>query len=231
MTGAKLVGVRARAFVAAVAVGYLSCQSILTAPAGSEMTLVVNPEFVEAHGGVAVVSALLIETPATLGTPVADGTVVQFFTNLGRIEEQGRTNDGVARVNFISDARSGLATITAVSGGASATAEITVGSRRPARVIVTATPQRILESRSSQILAVVLDEDGNPVPNVPVFFSTTGTTEFMESAGQPVFTDNDGRARDVLRTRYPRDAASKTVEVTATAANGVASEPVRVTIN
>jgi hypothetical protein len=63
-----------------------------------------------------VISALVIE-PA--GTPVPDGTVVQFFTNLGRIQEQGKTNDGVVRVNLISDTRSGTATVTAVSGGGS----------------------------------------------------------------------------------------------------------------
>ena len=42
-----------------------------------------------------VISALLLE-PA--GTPVPDGTVVQFFTTLGRIEEQGRTNDGDSKI-------------------------------------------------------------------------------------------------------------------------------------
>jgi hypothetical protein len=207
--------------VAAVCALHLSCQAILTAPPNSTMTLVANPIFVEAHGGVSVVSALVIED---IGTPVADGTVVQFFTDLGRIEEQGKTNDGVARVNFVSDARSGTANITAFSGAATATATIDVGSIRPELVVVTASPQRILESRSSQIVAVVLDANGNPVPNVPVFFSVDGATEFMESGGQPVFTDQDGRARDVLRTRYPRDAVGKSVTVTATTANGKTDE-------
>ena len=218
MSGATLVGVRAKALLALAAIGHLSCQAILTAPEGSTMILIVNPPFVEAHGGVSVVTAQVVES---IGTPVADGTVVQFFTDLGRIEEQGRTNDGVARVNFVSDARSGTANITASSGLATATATISVGSVRPALVVVTAAPQRILESRSSQIVAVVLDDNGNPVPNVPVFFSVNGATEFMESGGQAVFTDNDGRARDVLRTRHPRAEDGKTVTVTARTANGV----------
>jgi hypothetical protein len=207
-----------RAVLAVVGVLHLSCQAILTAPAGTNMVLVVNPLFVAAHGGVAVVSAVLTES---IGTPVADGTVVQFFTTLGRIEEQGRTNDGVARVNFVSDSRSGTGTITAISGAATAEGEISVGSILPALVVLTAVPQRILESRSSQVVAVVLDEFGNPVPNVPVFFSTTGATEFFDSGGQAVFTDNDGRARDVLRTRHPRDAAFRAVNITATTANGI----------
>jgi hypothetical protein len=219
MTSGRLVPVRGKAWLAAVGVLHLSCQAILTAPPDTTMTVFANPTFVEAHGGVSVVSALLIED---VGTPVADGTVVQFFTDLGRIEEQGKTNDGVARVNFVSDARSGTANITAFSGAATGTATIAVGSIRPDLVVVTASPQRILESRSSQIVAVVLDENGNPVPNVPVFFSVNSATEFMESGGQPVFTDQDGRARDVLRTRYPRDAPARSVDVTATTANGIA---------
>jgi hypothetical protein len=207
-----------KAVLGLAAVLHLSCQAILTAPAGTNMVLVVNPPFVAAHGGVAVVSAVLTES---IGTPVADGTVVQFFTNLGRIDEQGRTNDGVARVNFVADSRSGTGTITAISGSATAEGEIRVGAILPSLVVVTASPQRILESRSSQIVAVVLDENGNPVPNVPVFFSTPGATEFFDSGGQAVFTDNDGRARDVLRTRHPRDAGFRSVVVTATTANDI----------
>lgn len=210
-----------RAVLAVVGVLHLGCQAILTAPSGTVMELIVNPPFIEAHGGVVVVSAILTEAA---GTPVADGTVVQFFTDLGRIEEQGRTNDGVARVNFVSDARSGTANITAISGAATDTATIEVGSVRPALVVVTAAPQRILESRSSQIVAVVLDGSGNPVPNVPVFFSVDGATEFMDSGGQAVFTDNDGRARDVLRTRHPRDGDFRSVTVTARTANDIDGE-------
>jgi hypothetical protein len=221
MSTGKL-GLLGRGVAVATAGLLVACQAIATAPTDVQITLVVNPQFVPAHGGVAVASALLIES---IGTPVADGTVVQFFTNLGRIEEQGRTNDGVARVNFVSDARSGTATITAAAGGQTATAEVRVGGAIPPDlVVVTAAPRRITDSRSSQISALVLDADGNPVPNVAVFFTVDGPTEHMDSMGQPVFTDNDGRARDVLRTRYPRDGAPVVVTVTAQTANGVEGE-------
>ena len=237
-----------KAVIATLTALPLACQAILTAPPNSTITLLVNPPFVEAHGGVSVVTAVLVED---IGTPVADGTVVQFFSNLGRIDEQGRTNDGVARVNFVADGRSGTATVTAISGSAvSEAVEIQIGSIRPRRVIVSATPSRLTDSRTSQIVAIVLDEFGNPVPNVPVFFEVlagtvvapapspspttpTGTTaaqEFMESQGQPVFTDNDGRARDVMRTRYDRGLPSRTVSVVATTANGI-SDTTQVIIN
>lgn len=234
----------------ALGLGLLTChQAILTAPDGSEMTVVVNPPFIPANGGVSVVSAHIFE-PA--GTPVPDGTVVQFFTTLGHIDEQGKTNDGVARVNLVSDSHSGTAAITAISGPVvNKDAEVRIGATLPSRVEVTANPTRITSSRSSHIFAYVYDLSGNPVPNISVIFkvgspapptttptTTTTTTpptttlaaataqafagEWMDSGGSPVFTDNNGRAEDVLRTDYPRDAVQKPVTVTATTSNGQA---------
>lgn len=94
---------------------HVACQrGLFTAPPGSTLTLVANPTFIPSNGGVSVITAFVVE-PA--GTPVADGTTVQFFTTLGTIDREGRTHDGVARVNLISDSRSGVATVTALSGG------------------------------------------------------------------------------------------------------------------
>jgi hypothetical protein len=225
-----------------LALVHVTCnQVILTAPPGSSLSLFANPQFIPAHGGISIISALVIE-PA--GTPVPDGTVVQFFTNLGSIDEQGKTNDGVARVNLVSDARSGTAHVVATSGGGAAPAptpsgspspptttggsgtgsvDVTVGSETPTRVLLTANPSRITsDSRSTHIAAMVFDAHGNPVANVPVIFTVAPPSsdplayEFMDSEGRPVFTDNNGRAEDVMRTRYPRDAAQRDVTVTAT---------------
>ena len=92
-------------------------QAIMTAPPGSKFapagSLIANPGFIAAHGDVSVISGLILKAT---GIPVADGTVVQFFTNLGKIDEQGKTNDGVVRVNLVSDSRSGTATVTAFTG-------------------------------------------------------------------------------------------------------------------
>jgi hypothetical protein len=100
---------------ACAAAGIIACESVpLTAAPGTMMTLIANPEFVIANGGISVVTAILVE-PA--GTFVPDGTEVFFFTNLGRVDGTGKTRNGVARVNFVSDARSGIATVVAISGG------------------------------------------------------------------------------------------------------------------
>jgi len=222
--------------LAGLALAHLTChQAILTAPPGSTMVLIANPEFISAFGGVSVISALIYE-PA--GTPVPDGTVVQFFTNLGRIDEQGKTNDGVARVNLVSDSRSGKAKVQAFSGGASsgggstaspapgggsganASVEVIIGSALPARIVVTAFPARIVSPRAATIRAFVVDANGNPVFNVPVVFSveqagSASPTEYMDSRGAPLYTDNNGVAEDTLHTTYATDAAAKTVTVRA----------------
>lgn len=257
----------------------------LTAPPNADMTLSANPRSIPANGGVSVITAIVIE-PA--GTPVPNGTVVFFTTNLGRVDSEAKTKDGIARANFVSDSRSGTATVTGFSGGAaapgpsasptstpsptvrlsfgmatasadknSATVEVKIGSVLPAKVIVTANPARITSPRSALITANVFDGDGNPVANVPVFFSitafsttpttttTTSTTaptttttttlasgleETLDSGGAPQFTDTNGQAFDWLRTRSLPGGPQKTVTVTATTSNGT-SDNVEVFIN
>jgi hypothetical protein len=172
-------------------------QAILTAPPGSEMTLFANPLLVPSNGGVSVISAIVIEA---IGTPVADGTVVQFFTNLGVVDEQGKTNDGVARVNLRANGRSGVARVTAFTGGgsapttpptttgaapfgaaaasaAAATAfvEVTIGNAGARSILLTADPPFLTVSRTSQIRANVFDATGNPLPGVAVFFNVEST--------------------------------------------------------
>jgi hypothetical protein len=222
-----------KALVAFLALVGVTCnQAILTSPAGSTMTVIANPTFIAANGEVSVISAVVIEPT---GQPVVDGTVIQFFTSLGRIDAQGKTNDGVARVNLQSDRNSGAADITAISGANTATTTVTIGSGRPAFVIVSADPPRIqitTPQRRSRITANVLDSAGNPVRNVPVFFSIVGSpaTETLASGGQPIFTDTNGQASDFLQTSYSKKEVPKTVTVTATTANNISSST-SVTIN
>jgi len=224
------------ALVLAVATGLVgllslgSCESVpLTAAPGTSMTLIANPTFVPANGGTSIVTAILVE-PA--GTFVPDGTVVFFFTDLGRLEpDQAKTKDGVARVNFVADSRSGNATVTAVSGGSApgggsgagnTTVPITVGGALPKRLIVAASPARITSPRYTTIVATVYDDFGNPVQNVPVIFTVkpvgTGAVleETLESGGAPRYTDSNGQAFDTLVTRAPL-TTQKTVAVTAVA--------------
>jgi len=203
-----------------------SCEAApLTAPDGSSIFLQANPTFVIANGGVSVVTAVVTE-PA--GTFVPDGTEVFFFTTLGSIEQTGKTVNGIARVNFVSDARSGKATVTAISGQkpgtANPTVDISVGSALPTRVQVTADPPVITSSRSCRLVATVFDEFGNPVQNVPVSFAITAADplleETLDSGGALLYTNSNGQVSDTLRTKAPFGLGQKSVTVTATTANG-----------
>lgn len=253
---------KGRLSVVLLALAQLTCdKSFLFAPPGSTITLVANPTFIEANGGVSVITALVIE-PA--GTPVSDGTLIFFFTNLGRIDERATTRNGLARANLVSDSRSGTARVFAFAGGGTAPGagesptpttsptsttvtqapagtsgplfsqpvDVVIGSARPTRVQVTAVPNRITESRSTHVFANVFDGSGNPVANVPVIFTVTATPldELMDSGGSPIFTDTNGRAEDVMRTRRDRGDTQKTATVTATTANGITGS-FTVTIN
>ncbi len=101
--------------VLAAAVVVSRCESVpLTAPAGSTMFLQANPTSVPANGGRSVVTAMVIDPSGQL---VPDGTQVLFLTDLGTIDASGKTVGGKAAVTFVSDARSGTATVTAMSGG------------------------------------------------------------------------------------------------------------------
>ena len=218
----------------------LSCAgAYLTAPPGSTLTLVANPDFIPSHGGVSELTAIVTE-PA--GTDVPDGTVVLWSTNLGHVDRETRTRRGIARNRLISDSRSGLATVVAASGAdslpptttptsttttttlaspraqaaaAAGTSVLLTGAQNSASIPVTignalvrdirlrAVPSRITISNSTHVIATVLDAFGNPVANVPVFFEVVSDpqTEFFDSSGAPVHTNNNGEAEDVLRTR------------------------------
>lgn len=242
-------------------------QALFTAPPDSSLSLIANPTSIPANTGISVITAIVTEPS---GSPVADGTVVQFFTTLGRIDEQGRTNDGVARVNLYADSRSGVAEVTASSGGpvtggggttttttpsptttlttshgvqskassaaaASDSVSVTIGGAIPASMFVTANPRRITSPRSSTIAAYVFDGDGNPVANVPVFFTVDlpeegVLQETLDSNGSPRFTDNNGRAADTLRTSYDPAERPKIVTVRATVP-GVTESTVTVGVN
>jgi Bacterial Ig-like domain (group 1) len=208
-----------------VAIGHWGCEVPPLMAPGSTIVLIANPEFIVANGGVSVITAIVSE-PA--GTFVPDGSVVLFFTNLGRIDPQGKTVDGVARVNLVADSRSGRATVTGVAAGGggpvpsgvtgggegSDSQEVMIGSALPRSVVLTANPPTIRGGGSSTIIANVFDEFGNPVANVPVIFSVSGLLgASLESGGSQKFTDTNGQAFDTLRTRAVGTTGTATVAV------------------
>ncbi len=191
--------------VALVFVGlvFASCgQAILSAPDGTTLQIFVNPSFIDLNGDKAVVSVLAVEKA---GTPVPDGTVIQFFTTLGKIDEQAKTNDGVARVNLISDARNGTAVVTATSGAVSVKSDsVVIGAPRVSLVKTQAIDPTIdlRQGRSTaSIAARVLDDKGNPIPGIIVRFTVTNnpaTDRLLDGSDRT--TNNNGDATNRVQT-------------------------------
>src|SRR5438128_4371763 len=95
-----------------------ACQKVpLLAPTGSTITLTVATTALSINGTTDVIAQVL----ESAGTPPQDGTLVIFTTTLGSIEpSEARTSGGRVVVKFHAGTANGMATITASSGGASA---------------------------------------------------------------------------------------------------------------
>jgi hypothetical protein len=135
----------------------------------------------------------------------------------------------------VASAAGDVARAASATGTGSASITIDIGSKLPARVLVTADPGVLSGSRSAAITANVFDEFGNPVQHVPVIFSvaavgTAPLQEVLSSGGSPRYTDSSGQAFDTLTSKTTNGTTQKTVTVTATTANGQTSD-VNVVVN
>jgi PKD repeat protein len=196
------------------------CERVpLTAPTKSIIQLFTTAPSAPLNGSVGLVATVTEEA----GTPVQNGTLVSFTTTLGRIDPaEARTENGKATATLIAGNQSGVATVTAFSGGATgpgtgdtpgpagATVSIPIGAAAVGSVVVRADPASIPPGGTAQIVAQVQDAGGNLMAGVPVTFSTTAGSL---QAGV-VATDANGEARTSLTT---------SVEATVTARAGVTS--------
>jgi hypothetical protein len=185
--------IRLAAYIAApallVTLSGIACNKMpLTAPSGSSITLLASPN-VSSDGSVDV-TAVVIEggisagtgnnpdtvTPGT-GTPVQDGTLVSFSTTLGHLQPaDGHTSAGKATVKYFGDGNIGTATITAISGPASKTLTLAVGSP-VSHIVATASPAALPSGGGSTVItAQVQDATGTGVRGSTVTFTTTAGT-------------------------------------------------------
>jgi Bacterial Ig-like domain (group 1)/PKD domain len=154
------------------------------------------------------------------GTPVQNGTLVSFTTTLGRIEpSEARTHNGQVSVRLISGGSSGTATVTAFSGGASASTQLKIGTAAAGRITVTTTPQALgANGGNVTVTATVTDDGGGALGGVPVTFSTDKGSITPSTAT----TDSNGVATATLTT-------TATAKITATA--GAQSGTATVNVN
>ncbi len=186
------------------------CHSVpLVAPSESSVTLVVSDPIVPT-GGSTTVTAHVVEAP---GTPVHDGTVVTFAVTLGVVHPaEAPTHRGQARATFTAGGESGVADLRAYSGAAiSEPATVTIGAAAVSGLRLSAQPGALPPAGGEATMtAVVLDANQQPLPGVPVSFSTTAGALRAVAAT----TDGGGNARTVLTT-------TTSATVTATAGDGV----------
>jgi hypothetical protein len=172
---AGLSGFRVWVFLATLSVLTVACDSVaLLAPAGSTITLTTFDTTLPLSGTTSIVAQLI--EPA--GTPPHEGTLVTFTTSLGSTVpiEAETDKGGRALVRFHAGTRSGIASISALSGGVMTPAEgavkIAIGAASAAGISVSAAPSTVSAGGRSVISASVTDSGGNLVPGVPVAFST-----------------------------------------------------------
>jgi hypothetical protein len=202
----------------------------LTAPTNSTVSITTASSFVPT-GGTTEVTAFVAESS---GTPVQNGTVVRFSTNLGRVEPvDAQTRGGYAVATFVAGDASGVADVRATSGaiggttsttpGATASniVQITVGAAAVETVVLGANPGSVpVGGGTVNLLATVVRADGGALPGVTVTF----TASAGQLADTVVTTDTSGQARTTLSTDRQTTATaqagtktSNTVTVTANA--------------
>jgi len=191
------------------AVALTGCDKVpLLAPSGSVITLIATSNVLAANGSIDIV-ATVIEQGATSsgesgtstagqGTPVHNGTVVTFTTTIGTLEpREARTHNGQVTVKLNGDGRSGVAKITAYSGGASASLDVNVGAAAAERIVLTGTPLTLGPTGGTvQLSARVEDVSGNGLSGIELSFNTSAGTVTPASAS----TDDTGVARASLVT-------------------------------
>jgi hypothetical protein len=197
----------------------------LTAPTGSALTITAATTFVPV-GGTTEVTAFVIEEA---GTAVQNGTTVRFTTNLGRMEPaEAQTRNGYAVSTFVAGDSSGVADISATSGGTGTstnggsggddddppaatpggnTVRITVGAAAVETVLLAANPGSVPASGGTvDLLATVTSATGRSLSGILVTFASS---EGQLSSPTAV-TDANGQARSTLTT-------ARTATVTASA--------------
>jgi PKD domain-containing protein len=221
----------------------IACQKVpLLAPSGSSITITATASALPINGTTDVIAQVI----EAAGTPPHEGTRVVFTTTLGHMEPSEADTDvgGRAVVKFVAGNVSGVAAITALSGGTAVKAadavKIQVGAAAVGGVSITASPGTLTSAGgTSTISATVFDASGNTLPGVPVTFAIDTTTTGASGAGSLsaniVNSDANGRASTLLTTSRTTivvaTAGVATTSGTGGTATATSAQTARVTVN
>ena len=212
-----------------------ACDKVpLLAPTGSVITLLIATTSVSLNSEVTIVATVIengaapggsgtgTSTRTGAGTPVQNGTLITFTTTIGHIEPaEARTHNGQVEVKLITGSTSGIATITAYSGGASTQINtLKIGTAAVKQVGITSTPQALgVSGGTSQVTASVTDDGGSGLGGVPVTFST----DKGSISPSTVTTDSNGNATATLTTTATAKITAAVGALTGTATVTVAA--------
>ena len=199
--------------VTALALGSVTCQKVpLLAPSGAVITLTASANALPVNTSTQIIAQVINAS----GFPPHSGTQVTFTTNLGSLQPANAETDvnGQAIATFNAGTANGTATITAISGGASASGsnaiKIAIGTAAVGRVNIVANPTVLPPTGGNSVLtATVFDINGNALSSAPVTFATNAGT----LAQALVSTDKSGVATTTLQTT---NTATVTANVGAT---------------
>lgn len=217
--------------------GVAACDKVpLLAPTGTVINLTATSEIAALNSSVDLI-AVLIEngtssgtgtgtastssSSSAAGTPVQNGTVVSFTSTIGRIEPaEAKTSNGRVTVKLVTTGESGKATITAFSGGAKSTIQVTIGSAAVKTITVSASPSNLSSNGgTTTVSARVEDSNGNGLVGVPVTFTSTRGTLGAGSAN----TNSVGIATTTLTTTAAADVTASVGAVNSKVTIGVAA--------
>lgn len=204
-----------------LAVWGIACDTApLTAPTDSQVVLFASSTVVALNGTVEITANVL--EPG--GIPVQNGTQVNFVTTLGTIDPaEARTNGGRATVRLRAGGTSGIARVSAFTGGASAEGlEVRIGASAATRLSLTASSGSLPPGGgTTEVLAVVTDDENRRLDGVPVNFSANAGA-LRDST---VVTDQNGEARTVLTATRDTTVTATVGAVTQTLAVRVTTAP------
>lgn len=186
------------------------------------VTVTANPTTVES-GGSSEITAVVM---TSAGTPVPNGTTVNFTANKGAIEPFSQTTDGVASVQWTAPTVTSntTATVTASSGGKSGTTSISITAPVLPLQVVPAT-RSFISGATAQTATFTVSGGTGPytaVSNDPSRVTVSGTTATVLANACP---------GNVTITFYDSVGASVTATVTIVAPAPFTVAPTAVTCN
>lgn len=194
-----------------VALGAVQVPQCVLAPATASLS--ATPNQIIANG--VSTSTINVVLQDINGVRVPNATA-NFTTSLGVITNAATTDaNGSASVTLRSATTTGVATITAAAGVATAATQVEFIPGSPHQVAVSASPSALVADGVSAgaVVALLRDEHGNVIPNHVVSFSTT-----LGQIGGSATTNDEGKATTTLTSATQIGAA--TVTATAGAASG-----------